>query len=59
MEIYRENDIAKGFRPQIAAWRLPSEPWAFTIDSQGKVAARLEGAYSARELEAAIKQALS
>jgi hypothetical protein len=58
MEIFRDNDIAKGFRPQVAAWRLPSEPWAFTIDREGRVAARLEGAYSARELETAIKQAL-
>jgi hypothetical protein len=58
MEIFRDNDIEKGFRPQVAAWRLPSEPWAFTIDREGRVAARLEGAYSARELETAIKRAL-
>ena len=58
MEIFRENDIAKGFRPQVAAWRLPTEPWVFTVDRDGKVAARLEGAYSARELEAAVKKAL-
>lgn len=58
MEIYRDNDISKGFRPQVAAWRLPTEPWAFTIDKNGKVAARLEGAYSARELKEAIEMAL-
>jgi hypothetical protein len=58
MEIFRENDISKGFRPQVAAWRLPTEPWVFTIDREGRVAARLEGAYSARELEGAIKKAL-
>jgi hypothetical protein len=58
MEIYRDNEIDKGFRPQVAAWRLPTEPWVFTIDKDGKVAARLEGAFSAKELERAIKQAL-
>ncbi len=58
MEIYRDNDISKGFRPQIAAWRLPTEPWVFTIDKNGKVASRLEGAYSARELKEAIEMAL-
>jgi hypothetical protein len=58
MEIYRDNDVNKGFRPQVAAWRLPTEPWVFTIDKTGKVAARLEGAFSARELEAAIHKAL-
>jgi hypothetical protein len=59
MEIYRDNDIQKGFRPQVAAWRLPSEPWAFTIDADGRVAARLEGAFSARELDQAIQRALA
>ena len=58
MEIYRDNDLNKGFRPQVGAWRLPTEPWVFTIDKAGKVAARLEGAYSARELEGAIQKAL-
>jgi hypothetical protein len=58
MEIYKNNEIQDGFRPQVAAWRLPSEPWAFAIDKQGKIAARLEGAYSARELQAAIQKAL-
>jgi hypothetical protein len=58
MEIFRDNDINKGFRPQIATWRLPTEPWVFTIDRKGKVAARLEGAYSAGELEDAIQKAL-
>jgi hypothetical protein len=59
MEIYRDNDIDKGFRPQVAAWRLPSEPWAFAIDADGKVAARLEGAFSARELDQAVRSALA
>ena len=58
MEIYRDNDINKGFRPQIATWKLPTEPWVFTIDREGKVAARLEGAFSAGELEDAIQKAL-
>jgi hypothetical protein len=58
MEIFRDNDVNKGYRPQVAAWRLPSEPWVFTIDREGRVAARLEGAFSARELEGAVQKAL-
>ena len=58
MEIYNDNEVAKGYRPQVAAFRLPSEPWVFTIDKNGKVAARMEGAFSAAELERAIKKAL-
>jgi hypothetical protein len=57
MEIYRDNSIEKGFRPQVAAFGLPTEPWIFTIDTRGKVAARLEGAFSPGELEAALEKA--
>ena len=57
MEIYNENELDKGFREQVVKWNLPTEPWAFTIDREGKVAARLEGAFSARELEAALAKA--
>ena len=54
MEIYRDNEIAKGFRPQVLRWRLPTEPWLFTVDRRGRIAASLEGAFSARELEQAL-----
>jgi hypothetical protein len=57
MEIYNDNELEKGFRPQVGAYHLPTEPWAFAIDRHGKVAARLEGAYSERELVDAIKVA--
>ena len=42
MEIYNDNELDKGFREQVLAWKLPTEPWAFTIDSagQGRRAAR-------------------
>jgi hypothetical protein len=57
MEIYRDNSIEKGFRPQLAPYGLPTEPWLFAIDQQGKVAARLEGAFSPGELEDALERA--
>ena len=53
-EIYKDNDVQKGFRPQIAAWRLPTEPWTFVIDRDGRVTERFEGAMSVRELQAAV-----
>jgi hypothetical protein len=58
MEVYNENEIRKGYRPQLTAFRLPTEPWTFTFDANGRVAARLEGAFSAEELEAAVKKAV-
>jgi hypothetical protein len=57
MEIYRDNTIEEGFRPQVVAFGLPTEPWVFAIDRRGKVAARLEGAFSEGELEEALGKA--
>jgi hypothetical protein len=57
MEIYEDNELEKGYRPQVAAYNLPSEPWLFAIDRNGKVAARLEGAFSAAEAEKALQAA--
>ena len=58
MEVYNDNDVQKGYRPQLTAFRLPTEPWVFAIDEEGRIAARLEGAFSAEELEAAVKKAV-
>ena len=57
MEIYNDNQVEKGFRPQVLRWRLPTEPWLFTIDRKGRIAARMEGAFSVRELDQAIDRA--
>lgn len=58
-EIYKDNEVNKGFRPQVLQWKLPTEPWLFAVDAKGRIAARLEGAYSARELEHAVDAAVS
>jgi hypothetical protein len=57
MEIFNNNQPEQGYRPQVREWNLPTEPWVFAIDGRGRVAARIEGAFSARELEAALKKA--
>lgn len=56
-EIYRENRVEQGLRPAPAAYRLPTEPWLFVLDRAGRVVERIEGAFSARELEAAVARA--
>lgn len=58
MEIYNDNEVNKGARPQVTAFGLPSEPWLFAFNKQGKLAARLEGAFSVAELRAAVEKAL-
>lgn len=56
MEIYNENDPSKGVRPQVRAFRLPSEPWLFAIDRQGVVRAEVEGAFGVDLLTDAVKE---
>jgi hypothetical protein len=54
MEIYNDNLANEGLRPQVEAYNLPTEPWLFAIDCDGKVDSRIEGAFSAAELNQAI-----
>ena len=58
MEIFRNNDPDAGYRPQVVKWKLPTEPWLFAVDRRGRVAARIEGAFSAKELERAVDAAV-
>lgn len=44
-EVYVDNDLNKGLRPQLRAFDLETEPWLFTFDERGRVAARLEGSF--------------
>jgi hypothetical protein len=57
MEVYRDNDFNKGYRPQLAAFHLTTEPWVFAIDRRGRIAARIEGAFSADELNRGVDAA--
>jgi hypothetical protein len=58
MEIYRNNRLQDGVRPQVSAFGLHNEPWVFAIDRHGRVAARIEGAASVAEIRQAIERAL-
>lgn len=68
-EIYKDNEIkpgcldgtrppAKCYFPQLLAFHLETEPFLFVIDTHGRIASRLEGAFSKNELEAALKPVL-
>ena len=57
-------ESARGGGPLIwsevaSEWRLPSEPWVFIIDTEGRVFARFEGTVSVDELEMALENLLS
>jgi hypothetical protein len=57
-EVYRDNQVNQGLRPSLRAFNLQTEPWLFTIDRQGRIAARLEGSFGVKEFEEAVKAAL-
>ena len=58
VEIYNENRPDAGQRPPVRAYGLPSEPWLFAIDRAGRVAARVEGAFSLGEMKSALDAAV-
>jgi hypothetical protein len=55
VEIYEDNDPANGVNRWVKQWRLPTEPFTYVVDSSGVIRAKLEGAFSAVELETAAK----
>ncbi len=58
MEIFNNNDPGDGVRPQVRAFRLPSEPWLFTIDRHGVISDAVEGAFGLELLDEAIETAI-
>jgi hypothetical protein len=42
--------------PAMTEWKLPTEPWVFVMDSEGKVSAKFEGVMGQSELIAALKE---
>jgi len=57
-EVYRDNQVSKGLRAPLTAFHLQTEPWLFTIDRDGRIAARLEGSFGVKEFQQAVEAAL-
>jgi hypothetical protein len=57
-EVYRDNQVSKGLRAPLEAFNLQTEPWLFTIDRNGRIAARLEGSFGVKEFRRAVQAAL-
>ena len=57
-EVYVDNDPNAGLREPLQAFRLPTEPWLFVVDEEGRITARLEGSFGLTAFENAIKTAL-
>jgi hypothetical protein len=56
VEVFRDNDPAKGYNRWMRRWGLRSEPWTFLVGRDGRVKAKFEGSVSAAELTAAIRR---
>jgi len=54
VEVYEDNDPAKGYNRWMQEWGLETEPWTFVVGRDGKIVERFEGAVSVRELEEAV-----
>jgi hypothetical protein len=58
VEIYKNNDPLQGKNRWVEEWRLPTEPWTFLVGSDGRIKAKLEGAYSVDELTRLVRTKL-
>lgn len=45
-----------GYAPAVLEWGLPTEPFTFVMDGQGRVRAKFEGFTTGEEIEAALKE---
>jgi hypothetical protein len=55
-EVYNNNRISDGPRPQMDAFHLSTEPWCYVIDRNGRVSTVLQGPFSVQELQAAVQK---
>jgi urease beta subunit len=59
VEVYEDNDPAKGYNRWVEEWGLETEPWTFAVDRDGTIVDRFEGAVSVHELERTVREKLA
>jgi hypothetical protein len=58
VEVYEDNDPAKGYNRWMREWSLETEPWTFVVGADGKIVERFEGPVSVAELEEVVERLL-
>jgi hypothetical protein len=58
VEVYEDNDPAKGYNQWMKEWNLLTEPWTFLVNAHGTIVDRFEGTVSVDELETAVREKL-
>lgn len=63
VEVFKDPHLIQGSRPPIdatipavAEWNLPTEPWTFVVDKDGKVRAKFEQFTTGEEIESALNE---
>jgi hypothetical protein len=59
VEVYEDNYVPNGHNEWVKAWRLPSDPFTYVVDRRGVIRTKLEGPFSAAELNAAVNAVTS
>jgi len=59
IEVYKQFNPELLLADEMAEWGFTSEPWTYVLDTMGRVAARLGGPVSPRELTAALEPLLT
>jgi hypothetical protein len=57
-EVYVDNQPQKGVREPLRRFALPTEPWLFVVDRDGRVTARLEGSFGFDAVKRALDSGL-
>jgi hypothetical protein len=57
-EVYEDNQPGNGVREPLRRFRLPTEPWLFVVDRDGRITARLEGSFGFEAMRRAIESGL-
>ena len=58
VEVFTDNDPARGYNRWMRQWGLSTEPWVFLVGADGRVKAKFEGSVSEAELAAAVRAKL-
>jgi len=58
IEVFEEFETFT-YTPEMEEWHIPSEPWTFVLDAEGRVVGRFGGPVSPAEIEAVLLPLLS
>ena len=63
VEVFKDPHLIQGSRPpadstvpSVEEWNLPTEPWTFVMDNEGKISAKFEQFTTEKEIEAALNE---